>query len=158
MKRKTSPVRAVSKGALIAPGAATLFFIFLCVAVSFGRLPFVALVLYVVASVAAFVAYAVDKRAARNHQHRIPESCLHLCSLIGGWPGALVAQQLARHKTRKLPFQILFWITVALNAGVLGWLFSRSGVDAPCFSSSHCASGKSGAIDQRIRYSATVSV
>jgi len=71
---------------------------------------------YLVVSAATFLAYAADKSAARRHARRTPESTLHLLALAGGWPGALVAQQLLRHKTAKLRFRIMFWATVLLNA------------------------------------------
>ena len=47
---------------------------------------------------------------------------IHFFSLAGGWPGALLAQQLLRHKTSKPSFVGVFWITVALNvAAFVGW-------------------------------------
>lgn len=70
---------------------------------------------YAVASVAAFVLYAVDKSAAMRGARRTPESTLHLLALAGGWPGALLAQQLLRHKSGKAAFRSVFWITVAMN-------------------------------------------
>ena len=83
-------------------------------------------VVYVSASLCAFIAYAWDKAAARAGNQRIPESFLHLLAVIGGWPGAWLAQQLFRHKTVKQPFRSIFWLTVLLNlaavAGVLNWL------------------------------------
>ena len=83
-------------------------------------------VVYVSASLCAFIAYAWDKAAARAGKQRIPESFLHLLGLLGGWPGAWLAQQLFRHKTLKPPFRIVFWLTVVLNlavlAGGLYWL------------------------------------
>ncbi|GAA1507240.1 DUF1294 domain-containing protein [Agromyces terreus] len=67
-------------------------------------------------SVVAFAAYGLDKAAAgRAGRRRTPESTLHLLGLLGGWPGALVAQQLFRHKTRKRSFRRVFWFTVVLN-------------------------------------------
>jgi len=54
---------------------------------------------------------------------------LHIFALAGGWPGALVAQKLFHHKTKKLSFRIVFWITVALNCGFLGWLFTPAGTE-----------------------------
>ena len=59
--------------------------------------------------------YASDKRAARAQRSRIPEADLHLLALLGGWPGALVAQGWFRHKTAKASFQALFWVTVVVN-------------------------------------------
>jgi heme/copper-type cytochrome/quinol oxidase subunit 3 len=45
-------------------------------------------------------------------------------SLVGGWPGALVAQQKLRHKSQKQSFRIVFWITVLLNCAAFSWLFT----------------------------------
>lgn len=92
-----------------------------------GKLPLAVLGIYLVASAVAVVAYAIDKSAAQNNKWRIQESTLHLFALIGGWPGALAAQRLFRHKTRKKSFQTVFWMTVVLNCGALGWLISPSG-------------------------------
>ncbi len=53
---------------------------------------------------------------------RIPESTLLLAGLLGGWPGALLAQHLLRHKSSKPSFLAEFWATVALN--VLAFAFT----------------------------------
>lgn len=87
-----------------------------------GRLPIEVAGFYLAASLVAFIAYALDKSAARNGQWRTKENTLHLIALAGGWPGALAAQRLLRHKSRKQSFQILFWATVVLNCCALGWL------------------------------------
>jgi len=71
--------------------------------------------LYGVASVGAFVAYGIDKAAARRQAARISERTLLVLGLIGGWPGGLVAQQVFRHKTRKRSFRRAFWATVGVN-------------------------------------------
>ena len=107
-----------------------VFVAFVASAVFFGRLPFVVLGLYLVASAIAFGAYALDKSAARNDQWRTQESTLHFFALVGGWPGALAAQRLLRHKSRKQSFQTVFWFTVALNCGALGWLMTPAGNEA----------------------------
>jgi uncharacterized membrane protein YsdA (DUF1294 family) len=73
-------------------------------------------------SIATFFVYAIDKKAARNGQWRIPESLLHLLALLGGWPGALAAQSILRHKLHKHRFMRVFWLTVGLNLGFLWWL------------------------------------
>ncbi|MCP5079858.1 MAG: DUF1294 domain-containing protein, partial [Psychromonas sp.] len=75
----------------------------------------------------AFIMYAVDKSAAKRGAWRTQESTLHLLSVVGGWPGALVAQQKFRHKTRKLSFQMIFWVTVLLNCVAFIWLFTSTG-------------------------------
>jgi uncharacterized membrane protein YsdA (DUF1294 family) len=74
--------------------------------------------------------YAVDKSAASKGAWRTQESTLHLLALAGGWPGALVAQQKLRHKSRKHAFQSVFWLTVLLNCGAFVWLFSPTGAAA----------------------------
>lgn len=65
-------------------------------------------------SVFAFVAYWRDKRAAEAGQWRVEESVLHLLALLGGWPGAFLAQRMFRHKTAKRSFQAVFWSAVLL--------------------------------------------
>lgn len=76
------------------------------------------LLAYVALSVAAFLAYAFDKAAAVSGRWRTPEQTLHLFSLAGGWPGALLAQQLLRHKTSKQGFIAIFWFCTILNVCV----------------------------------------
>lgn len=73
------------------------------------------LVFYAALSLLAFLCYGIDKLAARRGGSRIPERRLHLLALLGGWPGALLAQRLFRHKSRKRAFQRMFWGTVLLN-------------------------------------------
>jgi len=71
--------------------------------------------LYLATTIGCFAAYALDKSAARTGGWRLAERSLLLLGLIGGWPGAIVAQQLFRHKTRKRAFLTEFWASVALN-------------------------------------------
>lgn len=63
----------------------------------------------------SFAMYAYDKRQAQTGGWRTPESSLHTVALLGGWPGALLAQQWLRHKSSKVPFRRVFWATVVLN-------------------------------------------
>ena len=92
-----------------------------------GRLPLWVLGAAVGVNLLTFVVYAIDKSAAQNGQWRTKESHLHLLSLAGGWPGAWFAQQWLRHKSRKVEFRAVYWITVVLHCGALlawvtGWL------------------------------------
>lgn len=91
------------------------FGVLLLLAWALGRLPAGVAVGYIVMGVLTFSLYALDKAAAQSGARRIPESSLHLLALTGGWPGALVAQQRLRHKTRKQPFGAIFWATVIVN-------------------------------------------
>jgi len=92
-----------------------------------GKLPAMLPVVYGVLSVVAFLAYAIDKSAARNGAWRTPEKTLHLLAMAGGWPGALAAQQQLRHKSAKPSFLAIFWITVVLNCGALVYLLTPAG-------------------------------
>ena len=74
---------------------------------------------YLLASIIAFIAYAVDKAAAHRNGARIAERTLHVFSLLGGWPGAIGAQVMLRHKSRKQAFRTVFWLTVATNCALL---------------------------------------
>lgn len=74
---------------------------------------------YMGTSAVCAVVYATDKSAARKGRWRTSESTLLSLGLLGGWPGAVVAQQLLRHKTSKVSFQRAFWGTTALNVGVV---------------------------------------
>jgi len=77
---------------------------------------------YAVISVIAYITYAIDKKAAIKNRRRVSEKSLHLLGVLGGWPGALLAQQRLRHKTQKTAFQLMFWLTVTLNVACVGWL------------------------------------
>jgi len=78
--------------------------------------------LYAGASLLCVVFYAIDKAAARAGRGRISESTLLSLALIGGWPGALVAQQVFRHKTAKRAFRIRFWINAVANMALFAWV------------------------------------
>ena len=83
--------------------------------------------IYFGASFITFIIYAIDKFKAKKNAWRIPENKLHMLSLLGGWPGAAIAQQLLRHKSQKRPFRIMYWVTVAVNFAVLIWWLSPYG-------------------------------
>ena len=76
-------------------------------------------VLYLVMSVGGFAAYGVDKSAAKAGRQRVSEQTLLALGVLGGWPGALTAQQVFRHKTRKRSFRRAFWFTVLINIAAL---------------------------------------
>ncbi|MDD0972479.1 DUF1294 domain-containing protein [Pseudomonas fontis] len=70
---------------------------------------------YLLASLVCVWLYRQDKRRAAEQGQRTPEKVLHGCELLGGWPGALLAQQLYRHKTRKVSYQLVFWLIVLVH-------------------------------------------
>jgi uncharacterized membrane protein YsdA (DUF1294 family) len=92
-------------------------------------------------SAVTFFLYRSDKRRAEAGEWRIPEATLHIVELIGGWPGAFLAQRKFRHKTSKASYQVVFWIIVMLHEllavdCLLGWRFAS---DVLRFIKSHVA-------------------
>lgn len=75
-------------------------------------------------SLAAMVAYAMDKRAAAAGRWRTRERTLRRLERLGGAPGALLAQGMFRHKIRKKGFRSSTVLVAALQAAALcalGW-------------------------------------
>ena len=114
--------RASTSGVPLALAVAALFFAFLAGLLVLEVVPVILLAGYGLASAAAFVMYGADKSAAVRGRWRTSESTLHILALVGGWPGALVAQRVFRHKTTKQPFRVIFWMTVIANCAALAWL------------------------------------
>ena len=78
--------------------------------------------------------YAVDKRRAEEGLWRVPEAHLHLLELLGGWPGAFLAQRRLRHKCSKGSYQFVFWLIVlgyqfAAYDSLQHWQYSRAGLN-----------------------------
>jgi uncharacterized membrane protein YsdA (DUF1294 family) len=106
----------------VALGVAAAFFALLLCLALLGELSAIVVAAYGLLSLVAFFMYRADKSAATQGRHRTPESTLHTISLLGGWPGALVARPAFRHKTRKQPFRSIFWATVVANCLALAAL------------------------------------
>lgn len=78
--------------------------------------------------------YARDKRLAREGAWRVAEARLHLLELLGGWPGAFLAQRRLRHKCSKGSYQFVFWLIVlgyqfAALDSFQDWQLSRAGLE-----------------------------
>lgn len=73
------------------------------------------------------IIYGIDKLAAVKSWQRVPEITLLFFGLIGGWVGAILGQQIFRHKTQKQPFKTYFIITVIVNLavtiGAMYWVY-----------------------------------
>lgn len=87
-------------------------------------LPFIIFWMYIIVSFITFYVYALDKQAAQNNKWRVSENKLHLLALFCGWPGALLAQQLLRHKSKKISFRQAFWVTFLANITFLIYLLT----------------------------------
>ena len=123
--------RAGTTGIPRSLAAATLFFALLVGLRVMGELPVTLLAAYALLSGLAFLTYGSDKSAARQGNWRTPESTLHTIALLGGWPGALVARRVFRHKTSKQPFVTIFWCTVVANCGALAWFVHEAPLALP---------------------------
>ncbi|HEX2517861.1 MAG TPA: DUF1294 domain-containing protein [Chloroflexota bacterium] len=78
-------------------------------------------------SVATFVLYGLDKRAARQGGPRVPEVVLHGLALVGGAAGGWAGMFLFRHKTRHPSFVAVLALASALQVGLGLWLLSLGG-------------------------------
>lgn len=104
------------------------FLIAVLAALLFGRLPYVLPLLYLEASIFTYWLYKADKEAAiARHGNRLAEESLQLFALIGGWPGAYLAQRQLAHKRSKLSFRREFGFVILGNALLVSWLLSPWG-------------------------------
>jgi uncharacterized membrane protein YsdA (DUF1294 family)/cold shock CspA family protein len=94
---------------------------------SHNYIPALIVGMYSLLSILAFLLYAKDKNAAALGNWRTQESTLHTLSVLGGWPGAAIAQSFLRHKSKKLSFRIIYWLTVIINCAGLFWLLTPQG-------------------------------
>ena len=78
---------------------------------------------YAFFSVITMVVYGADKTHAAIRSWRIPEIYLHILEIMGGWPGALMAQNEFRHKTRKSFYQVVFRGIIVLHLAVWAFYF-----------------------------------
>lgn len=82
---------------------------------------------YLGLSLLTFFAFGKDKSAAQSGNWRIKENTLHTFALLGGWPGAMIAQQTLRHKSSKGSFRFVFWLTTLINCVGFAWFFIPNG-------------------------------
>ena len=71
--------------------------------------------------------YRGDKILAERGLWRIPERCLHMWELFGGWPGAVYAWRKYRHKSRKGSFLAVSALCILLDLALVAWLIARTG-------------------------------
>ncbi len=125
--RHPSKIKTKKNKGLFSIAIAVIFIIIVCISVVTSKIPPLILALYLIVSMLTFIMYAADKSAAKKGEWRIKENTLHLLSLVGGWPGALIAQKILRHKSKKESFRAGFWLTVFVNCAALAWLFTAKG-------------------------------
>ncbi len=91
------------------------YFLLVLAAVGSAFMPHSLVMWFVLVNVLTLLVYGGDKLAAVKAWRRVPETTLLIFGLLGGWPGAIFAQQLFRHKTQKQPFKSRFFLTVIIN-------------------------------------------
>jgi uncharacterized membrane protein YsdA (DUF1294 family)/cold shock CspA family protein len=123
VQKRSIPSKAVRKETLRQPKwlwiPAMLVFPLLWWLEKLGKTPSALFWLFSGASFLTFLLYGLDKLAAKRDAQRTPEQTLQLCALLCGWPGALLAQQIFRHKSSKASFQTVYWLMVVLNIGAV---------------------------------------
>jgi uncharacterized membrane protein YsdA (DUF1294 family)/cold shock CspA family protein len=125
---ETLPKKSGGKGgSLLAIGLGS-FALITAISALLGKTPIWLPCVYWVMSGITFLVYWKDKAAAQKDKWRTPESTLHLLALIGGWPGAMLAQSKLRHKSKKREFRATFWVTVLVNCGFYIWLHMDGGI------------------------------
>ncbi len=81
----------------------------------------IAIGVYLAMSVTTFTAFALDKRRAKLGKWRISEKTLLVMSLAFGWPGAMLAMKLVRHKTKTRKF--VFGVPAIAVIHGIAWMF-----------------------------------
>ena len=73
-------------------------------------------------NITTFLLYGYDKLIAGGERLRVPEWNLHALALLGGSPAGLSAQKFFRHKTIKGSFQLVYWLIVMVQVGLIVWI------------------------------------
>ena len=94
----------------------------IAMAIHYGLLPAMLPFWLIAANGLAMLFYYGDKTAAQRGKSRVAESTLHMLELAGGWPGALLAQRLFRHKTTKAAYRVAFWTMVIMHIAIVAAL------------------------------------
>ncbi len=85
------------------------------------------LVAYVVVNLITMAMYFSDKGKAQKGEWRTKESTLLTWSAIGPF-GAVAGMELARHKTRKAKFKLVY-VFLFIHVFILGYIYTKWGFD-----------------------------
>lgn len=84
--------------------------------------PLLLIIYLIIINCYTYEKYQYDKYCSWRELWRSQEDALLLCSILGGWLGAVLAQQFCRHKTAKLSFQFEHFIGMTANIFLIGIL------------------------------------
>ena len=98
-----------------------LLLIFAAIGSLFSSYPFAMWLLLI--NMLTIAIYCVDKTAARKGMRRIPEVTLLTFGAVGGCPGAILGQQIFRHKTQKQPFKTWFLLSIVVSISATAALY-----------------------------------
>jgi uncharacterized membrane protein YsdA (DUF1294 family) len=70
-------------------------------------------VLFILFNLMTFAIFGFDKFFARSNRKRIREKTLFTLAIVGGSVGAIFAQKIFRHKTRKFRYSI--WVILIIQ-------------------------------------------
>ncbi|HAT7686434.1 DUF1294 domain-containing protein [Enterobacter cloacae] len=102
---------------VIGPNTLNKFCFFLLLSTAIGSIfsAWPVAIWFLLINVLTMVIYGADKMAARKGMRRIPEVTLLVFGVVGGWPGAIMGQQIFRHKTQKQPFKTWFLMSMVVS-------------------------------------------
>lgn len=83
----------------------------------------IGIIYLIVINLVTVIAYGVDKKRARKNQWRISERTLFFLALVGGSPAALLGMYGFRHKTKHLKFVVGIPVILAVQLGILFFVF-----------------------------------
>lgn len=115
--------RGLSPGAVLAALVAFASLALLAACALLGMLSAWVPATFAACSLILYLVYGYDKSQAESGGWRVSESTLHVLALAGGWPGALIAQRVMRHKVSKSSFMAVYWSTVGVNCLALFFYF-----------------------------------
>ncbi|GIV88395.1 MAG: DNA-binding protein [Chloroflexus sp.] len=126
---RTAPPRINLIDTMLALLVCVAFIVLLGLATMMADLPVWVIGWYLATSLITLTLYVEDKQRAKHGKRRIPERILHRWELLGGWLGALIGQELVRHKVNKSSYMFVFWLIVVLHLlGLIGYMVVRMGL------------------------------
>ena len=72
-------------------------------------------VYYIIINLTLFIMMGVDKSKAKAGKWRIMEAALLTTACLGGFLGGFAGMRLFHHKTQKIYFHIIFWLSAIVH-------------------------------------------